>query len=115
MNFFHCPIKICKRSLGRSAVAASAYINRTRLENTWDGTVRDYARKGGLVYSEVMLPANAPPQYADRFVLWNSVEWNETKRNAQLARVIELALPAELTHEQNIALARKFIKQTFVD
>ena len=115
MNFFHCPIKICKRSLGRSVVAASAYINRTRLENTWDGTVRDYTRKGGLVYSEVMLPANAPPQYADRFVLWNSVEWNETKRNAQLARVIELALPAELTHEQSIALARKFIKQTFVD
>ena len=29
--------------------------------------------------------------------------------------MIELALPAELTHEQNIALARKFIKQTFVD
>ena len=73
MNFFHCPIKICKRSLGPSAVAASAYINRTRLENTWDGTIRDYTRKGGLVYSEVMLPANAPPQYADRSVLWNSV------------------------------------------
>ena len=69
LNFFHCPIKICKRSLGRSAVAASAYINRTRLENTWDGTIRDYTRKGGLVYSEVMLPANAPPQYADRSVL----------------------------------------------
>ena len=75
-------------------MAASAYINRTRLENTWDGTVRDYTRKGGLVYSEVMLPTNAPLQYADRSILWNSVEWNETKRNAQLARVIELALPA---------------------
>ena len=49
LNSFHCPIKICKRSLGCSAVAASAYINRTRLENTWDGIVRDYTRKGGLV------------------------------------------------------------------
>lgn len=115
MDFFHCPIKICKRSIGRSAVAASAYINRTRMENTWDGTIRDYTRKGGLVWSEVMLPAHAPPQYADPAVLWNSVEWNETKRNAQLARVMELALPAELSHEQNIELMRKYVQRTFVD
>lgn len=85
------------------------------MENTWDGTIRDYTRKGGLVWSEVMLPAHAPPQYADPAVLWNSVEWNETKRNAQLARVMELALPAELSHEQNIELMRKYVQRTFVD
>ena len=115
MDFFHCPIKIISRNKGRSAVAASAYISATRQENTWDGTTHDYTRKRHVVYAEVMLPEHAPPEYADRNVLWNSVEWSETKRDAQLARTVELALPAELTHEQNIALIRKFVQKTFVD
>jgi len=48
-------------------------------------------------------------------LLWNSIEWNETKANAQLARSIELSLPAELNHEQNIALIRKYVQENFVD
>ena len=115
MNFFHCPIKIISRNKGRSAVAASAYISATRMENTWDGTTHDYTRKRHVVYSEVILPDHEPPEYADRNVLWNSVEWSEKTRDAQLARTVELALPAELTHEQNIALIRKFVQETFVD
>ena len=114
MNFFHCPIKIVSRNKGRSAVASSAYISGTRLENTWDGTTHDYTRKQHIIYSEIMLPANAPEQYMDRATLWNSVEWNETDRNAQLARVFEIALPAELSHEQNIALARTIVQDLFV-
>ena len=93
MNFFHCPIKIISRNKGRSAVAASAYISATRQENTWDGTTHDYTRKRHVVYAEVMLPEHALPEYADRNVLWNSVEWSETKRDAQLARTVELPFP----------------------
>ena len=52
------------------------------MENTWDGTTHDYTRKRHVVYAEVMLPEHAPPEYADRNVLWNSVEWSETKRDA---------------------------------
>jgi|LSQX01.2.fsa_nt_gb hypothetical protein len=78
MNFFHCPIKIVSRNKGRSAIASSVYISGTRLENTWDGTTHDYTRKQHIIHSEIMLPANASPQYMDRATLWNSVEWNET-------------------------------------
>ena len=115
MDFFHSHTKIISRNKGRSAVAAAAYISGTCMENTWDGTTHDYTRKRHVIHTEVMLPPHAPPEYADRSVLWNSVEWNETKRNAQLARSIEIALPAELTHEQNIALIRKYVQETFVD
>ena len=34
----------------------------------------DYTRKGGIVHAEIMLPAYAPPEFADRSILWNSVE-----------------------------------------
>ena len=115
MDFFHWTTKIVSQNKGKSSVAASAYISGTRLENTWDGVTHDYTRKKHVIYTEVMLPPNAPQEYADRSLLWNSVEWNETKANAQLARSIELALPAELNHEQNIALVRKLVQKLFVD
>ena len=115
MDFFHWTTKIVSRNKGKSAVAASAYISGTRMENTWDGVTHDYTRKKHVIYTEVVLPPNAPQEYADRSLLWNSVEWNETKANAQLARSIELALPAELNHEQNIALVRKLVQKLFVD
>ena len=115
MDFFHWTTKIVSRNKGKSAVAASAYISGTKMENTWDGVTHDYTRKKHVIYTEVMLPPNAPQEYADRSLLWNSVEWNETKANAQLARSIELALPAELNHEQNIALVRKLVQKLFVD
>ena len=115
MDFFHWTTKIVSRNKGKSAVAASAYISGTKMENTWDGVTHDYTRKKHVIYTEVMLPPNAPQEYADRSLLWNSVEWNETKANAQLARSIELALPAELNHEQNIALVRKLAQKLFVD
>lgn len=38
----------------------------------------------------------------------------ERAKNAQLAREIEIALPAELTQEQNLSLVRKYVKRHFV-
>ena len=74
----------------------------------------DYTRKGGVVHTEILLPDNAPAEYADRAVLWNAVEKIEKAKNAQLAREIELALPVELTREQNIFLVREYVNQHFV-
>ena len=63
-------------------------------------------RKGGVVHAEIMLPAHAPPEFADRSTLWNSVEQIENARDSQLAREIEAALPRELSGEQQLALVR---------
>ena len=52
-----------------------------------------------------MLPAHAPPEFADRSTLWNSVEQIEKARDSQLAREVEAALPRELTREQQLALS----------
>lgn len=60
------------------------------------------------------MPDNAPPEYSDRVTLWNAVERVEKKRNSQLAREIEFALPVELSREQNINLVRDYVKHSFV-
>lgn len=114
MAIFHCPISIIQRSKGRSAVAAAAYRSGTKLTNEWDGLTHDYTRKGGVVHAEIMLPAHAPPEFQDRSALWNSVEQIEKAKDSQLAREIEVALPVELTREQQLALIRSFVKDNFV-
>ena len=115
MDFCHATVSIIQRSEGRSAVAAAAYRSGTRLTNEWDGLTHDYTRKGGVVHSEIMLPTHAPPEFADRSTLWNSVEQIEKARDSQLAREVEAALPRELTREQQLALVRAYVKDNFVD
>ena len=111
---YHCSIKIIKRSQGRSAVAAAAYRSGQKLTNEWDGITHDYTKKGGVVHSEILLPAHAPSEFSDRSTLWNSVEKIEKSRNAQLAREIEIALPAELDRKDQIMLVRTYVLNTFV-
>ena len=112
---YHLHLKIISRSDGRSAVAAAAYRAGEKITNEYDGMEHDYTRKRGVIHKEIMLPANAPPEYADRAVLWNAVEKIEKAKNAQLAREAEIALPAELTKEQNLSLIRDYVKRHFVD
>ena len=107
-------IKIISRGKGKSAVAAAAYRSGESLTNEYDGITHDYTRKGGIVHTEILLPDNAPKEYADRSVLWNAVEKAERAKNAQLAREIEIALPHELTREQGISLVREYVKEQFV-
>ena len=75
----------------------------------------DYTRKKGVVHSEIMLPDHAPPNFSDRSTLWNAVEKIEKAKNSQLAREIEVSLPRELSFEENLSLAREYIRKNFVN
>jgi hypothetical protein len=115
MAIFHMHIQIITRGAGKSAVAAAAYRSGETLTNERDGVTHDYTRKSGIFHSEILLPKNAPAEFSDRSVLWNSVEKAERYKTAQLAREIEIALPRELSREESISLARRFVKETFID
>ncbi|MCL2820425.1 MAG: MobA/MobL family protein [Oscillospiraceae bacterium] len=107
-------IKIISRGNGASAVCKAAYRAGEILESQYDGRKHDYSKKYGVIHKEILLPENAPQEYINREFLWNAVEYIEKQSNAQLAREIEISLPVELTSKQNIALARKFVYDTFV-
>ena len=111
---YHCSIKIVSRGKGKSAVAAAAYRSGEKLTNEWDGLTHDYTKKGGVVHSEILLPAHAPPAFSDRSILWNSVELSEKSNNAQLAREVEIALPVELSREEQTRLVREYCSSQFV-
>jgi ATP-dependent exoDNAse (exonuclease V) alpha subunit len=115
MAIFHLSIKIITRGAGKSAVAAAAYRSGETLTNEYDGVTHDYTHKGGIFHSEILLPTNAPNEYSNRSILWNAVEKVERYKTAQLAREIEISLPRELSRDESIELARRFVQNTFVD
>ncbi|MGX7070335.1 MobQ family relaxase [Gemella bergeri] len=114
MAIYHLCIKIISRGKGKSAVAASAYRSGEKIKNEYDGIVHDFTRKGGIAHTEIILPQNAPQEFSDRGILWNSVEKIEKSKNSQLAREIEVALPKELNREKQIELIREYVKENFV-
>ena len=73
-----------------------------------------YTKKGGTVHSEILLPPNAPLGFKDRGTLWNSVEEIEKAGNSQLARESEVALPIELSREEQLRLVREYCSSQFV-
>lgn len=115
MAIFHLSVKVISRSSGRSAVAAAAYRGGERLHDERLDRDHDFTNKDGVVHSEVLLPEGAPEEFADREKLWNAVEAAEKRKDAQLAREVEFALPRELTKEQAIELAREFAEAEFVE
>ncbi|HEL1118063.1 TPA: MobA/MobL family protein [Streptococcus equi subsp. zooepidemicus] len=114
MAIYHLCIKIISRGKGKSAVAASAYRSGEMIKNDYDGIVHDFTRKGGIAHTEILLPQNAPQDFVNRSVLWNSVEKIEKSKKSQLAREIEIALPKELDREKQIELVREYVKENFV-
>lgn len=115
MAIFHLSVKVISRASGRSAVAASAYRAAERLHDERLDRDHDFTNKDGVVHSEVMLPEGAPDYLADREKLWNAVEAAEKRKDAQLAREVEFAIPRELNKQQGIALAREFVEAEFVE
>ncbi|MGQ2936532.1 Ti-type conjugative transfer relaxase TraA [Sphingopyxis sp.] len=115
MAIFHLSAKVISRAAGRSAVAAAAYRAGERLHDERLDRAHDFTNKSGVVHSEVLLPENAPDDWRDRERLWNDVEAFEKRKDAQLAREVEFAIPREMNQQQGVELARDFVQSEFVD
>lgn len=107
-------IKIINRRSGRSAVASAAYRSGEKLVNDYDGLEHDYTRKNWIAFKEIMLPESAPKEYKGRSSLWNAVEKIEKSSVSRLAREFEIALPKEMTLEQQIEVAKKFVEDNII-
>lgn len=114
MAIYHCSVKVISRSKGRSATAAAAYRAGERIDDQRTGLVHDYTRKQAVDHREIVAPANAPGWVHDRAELWNRVETFERRKDAQVAREVEIALPRELSTEQQRELALRFAHDQFV-
>jgi len=129
MAIYHLSVKIIGRGSGRSAIGSAAYRAGEKLRLVEKAAYRagaelrdeetervyDYTKKGGVVHKEIILPEGAPREYQDRETLWNVVEAKEKRKDARLAREIEIALQTEFDLKENIELLREYAKENFVD
>ena len=99
---------------GAKAAAAAAYRSGSQVRDARTGELHDYSRRRGVVHEEIMLPPGAAPWLADRELLWGTVERMETRKDAQLAREFNMALPHELDAAQRLDLVRDFVQRHFV-
>lgn len=114
MAIYHFSVKVVSRAKGQSAVAKAAYNNRMRMRDERTGESYDYRRKGAILFSGIFAPQDAPEWVQDRATLYNEIERTENRKDAQLLREVEIALPHELTELQRERLVKDFVREEFV-
>ena len=110
MSIYHLEAQIIGRSEGRNAVACAAYRAGEKLYCEETQAYKNFDRKQHITYKAILLPPNAPREYADRATLWNAVQKIEKNKNAQLCRELNIALPIELTQEEQIKVMQEFLE-----
>lgn len=114
MAIFHFSAKFVCRSKGQNAVAKAAYNAREKLTNEETGLIYDYRRKGGVLFEGIFTPKDAPAWARERQSLWAEVERTENRKNSQVAREFQIALPHELSEPQRTNLIKDFVRENFV-
>ena len=114
MALYHFSLDHIKRITGHTAIAAAAYRAGEKLYDSYYGETQDYSRKKGVVTTKIYAPDYVPERLRDRQTLWTEVEFNEHRKDAQLAYSLDIALQNELTMEENIELLDRFVTEEMV-
>lgn len=114
MAIFHLSAKMVSRGSGRSCVAAAAYRAGARLEDERQGLLHDYTRRSDVRETWMQAPEGVPAWSGNRQDLWTHVDQAEKRKDAQTARELEIALPRELTMEQQRELVRGYVQEQLV-
>jgi hypothetical protein len=116
MAIYSFKMENISRGEGQSSVNSAAYRHRKIFFDNRTGEVcgRKTAHKKDLAFAQIFAPENTPPDLiVDSETLWNAVEASEKRKDARLAKEFKIALPAELTPEQNIELTAAFVLEHF--
>ena len=114
----HFSIGIVSRGFGgssHSCTDSASYQSGEKIYSEYEGTWHSGKHTERIVHADILLPPNAPEEYRVRSTLWNAVDASEKSSVAQTARRIIVALPRELSLEDNIALITEYCKEQFVD
>lgn len=115
MATYRLSVKLISRSSGRSATAAAAYRAGERIVDERTGEIFDYRRRSDVLDRAILAPRGSPEWVRNRTALWNAAEAAERRKDAQIAREIQVSLPHELSLKGNRALLRAFIKEQLTD
>jgi len=111
---YHFNASIVSRGNGSSIAAAVAYISGEKLHDSYDGKIHDRSHRRDVIYKATLLPLSAPREFLDRQTWLDALNRAERRCDAQMARSIKVALPNELTFEEQVALVEEFVSENFI-
>ena len=114
MAIFHMSFSNISAGKGRSAIASAAYRSGEKLFDDQEGRHYFYARSV-MPESFILTPKNAPAWASDREKLWNEVERKDRRANSRYAKEFNVALPVELSEDEQKELLTKYVQENFVD
>jgi hypothetical protein len=114
MAIYHFSVQVISRGKGQSAVASASYRSGEKLRDEQTEQTKYYKREV-QPENHILAPSHAPSWVQNREFLWNEVERSETRKNSRLAREINIALPRELSNEQQTELIKGYVQEQFVD
>ncbi|MCQ9197160.1 MobQ family relaxase [Pediococcus pentosaceus] len=114
MAIFHMSFQNISAGKGRSAIAGAAYRSGEKLFDQKEGRSYFYARSV-TPESFILTPNNAPVWASDREKLWNEVERKDRRANSRYAKEFNVALPVELSEDEQKELLTKYVQENFVD
>ena len=100
--------KAISRGKGQSAVACSAYRSCERVVSEDAKKVFNYTKKTGLIAEGLHCPEGLKMNKGE---LWNLVEKTESRKDARLAKEFIVALPNELSKDEQKKIAERIAKQ----
>ena len=114
MAIFHMSFQNISAGKMRSAVASASYRSGEKLFSDKEGKSYFYKRDV-MPESFILTPKNAPEWAKDRQQLWNEVEKKDRKANARYAKEFNVALPIELSEQEQKNLLTKYVQENFVN
>ena len=114
MAIFHMSFSNISAGKGRSAIAGASYRSGEKLFDQKEGRSYFYARSV-MPESFILIPKNAPEWASDREKLWNGVERKDRRANSRYAKEFNVALPVELSEDEQKKLLTKYVQENFVD
>ncbi|WP_409022854.1 MobQ family relaxase (plasmid) [Dellaglioa sp. P0083] len=114
MAIFHMSFSNISAGKGRSAIAGASYRSGEKLFDQKEGRSYFYARSV-MLESFILTPKNAPEWASDREKLWNEVERKDRRANSRYAKEFNVALPVELSEDEQKELLTKYVQENFVD
>ena len=114
MAIFHMSFSNISAGKGRSAIASAAYRSGEKLFDDKEGRHYFYARSV-MPESFILTPKNAPAWASNREQLWNEVERKDRRANSRYAKEFNVALPVELSEDEQKELLTKYVQENFVD
>lgn len=113
MAIMHLSFQNISSGSGRSAIASASYRSGEKLFSEKEERNYFYSRD---VKPEtfILVPNNAPEWAKDRERLWNEVEAIENKANSRYAKEFNVALPIELSDDEQRDLLTRYVQENFV-